>query len=81
MLNLLLLLSQPVFAQDVLVLWDDPTEATPLVDSLTADGFTVTRSDTIEYDFDGTNPPLSGFDIVVHLNGDTYNTGMTSAII
>ena len=36
-------------------------------------------SDTNEVGFDGTNPSLRDIDVVVHLNGTTYNEEMTHA--
>jgi hypothetical protein len=58
----------------VLVLADVDGAGTPaLVDTLTAAGFQVTVRPGPEYTWDGTNPALAGFDVVVHLNGSTYD--------
>jgi hypothetical protein len=76
LIHFLFVLITGAFGQDVLVLWDSDTAAEGLADSLTADGFTVTWSDTIEYEYDGTNPSPEGFDVVVHLNGETWSSTM-----
>lgn len=57
----------------VLLLWDvknDQTEA--LAKSLRTSGAEVVFSETAGPQFTGENPPLAGFDVVVHLNGTTY---------
>ena len=61
----------------VLLLWDTqgpPTTA--LVNTLTDSGLRVVLSETNESGWDGTNPSLDGIDVVVHLNGTTWNTEM-----
>ena len=61
----------------VLLLWDTKGVQTEhLVQSLKANSLEVVLSDTNETGYDGTNPPLRGFDVVVHLNGTTYNAEM-----
>ena len=67
-------------AQDVLLLWDvDNTDTQSLVSALGTAGLVVTSSDTDESGFDGTNPDPAGFDVVIHLDGTTYNTDMPVA--
>ncbi len=64
----------------VLLLWDTQGVQTEhLKRSLEANGLEVVLSQTDETGFDGTNPPLAGFDVVVHLNGTTFQTEMTPA--
>ena len=56
----------------VLLLSDiDNVGTTALADALIAAGHDVTVRPAPEYTWDGTNPPLTGFDAVVHLNGAT----------
>jgi cysteine-rich repeat protein len=63
---------------NVLILGDG--DADPTVDAiLTGAGYDVTISAVIEFNYDGTNPPPSTYCAVVHLNGDTWPTGMTVA--
>ncbi len=78
---LALLVSWPAAALDVLILYDTAGSDTgDLEDALTAVGHTVDYGDTYEYKFDGTNPSLSSYDVVVHLNGaSAYTTGMKPA--
>jgi hypothetical protein len=58
----------------VLVLADSDVEATnALATSLANGGAQVTVRPAPEYTWDGTNPSLSGFDVVVHLNGSTFD--------
>lgn len=74
------LLLSPALAADVLILWDSTTLGVPALQTeLSAAGHNVTLSDTVQYDFDGTNPRLDRFDVVIHLNGDTYATDMDEA--
>lgn len=64
----------------VLVLADtDVVSTTALASSLADAGLQVTVRPGPEYTWDGTNPSLSGFDIVVHLNGSTYEFSLTDA--
>lgn len=48
---------------------DESAGTTALMDTLSAAGFNVTPRPGPEYTWDATNPPLTGFDCVVHLNG------------
>ncbi|MGH7509368.1 MAG: PxKF domain-containing protein [Gemmatimonadales bacterium] len=58
----------------VLILADaDGASTVALADALTEAGFQVTVRPPPEYTWDGTNPALAGFDVVVHLNGSTYD--------
>lgn len=41
-------------------------------DALFAAGYDVTLGPLPENLWDGTNPPLSGFDVVIHRNGPTW---------
>ncbi|MCB9762775.1 MAG: putative metal-binding motif-containing protein [Alphaproteobacteria bacterium] len=76
----LLALTPAALAQDVLLIWDDQGIGTPdLVAALQGAGMTVTLSDTVEYEYDGTNPAPDGFNAVIHMNGTTYGTPMTAA--
>lgn len=64
----------------VLLLWDTQGVQTEnLKHSLEANSLEVVLSQTNETGYDGTNPPLAGFDVVVHLNGTTYNAEMNPA--
>lgn len=51
-----------------------------LVNSLAAAGFQVTARPAPEYTWNGTNPSLTGFKVVIHLNGSTYNPGQALSI-
>jgi hypothetical protein len=65
---------------NVLLLVDADTPGTDaLVAALTAADIPVTRRPAPEYSFDGSNPPLEEFTVVIHLNGATYFQGMTPA--
>ena len=58
----------------VLVLADADTPGTAaLASALRAAGHTVTVRPAPEFTWDGTNPPLAGFDVVIHLDGSTYS--------
>jgi MYXO-CTERM domain-containing protein len=75
----LLLAAAPARAADVLVLWDTLDEDTPALEAaLVAAGHTVTYGDTVESEYDGTNPAPDGFDAVIHLNGTTHAEDMPS---
>lgn len=61
-------------AQSVLILADaDGSSTNALADTLTSAGFQVTVRPSPEYGWNGSNPVLDGFDVVVHLNGSTYD--------
>ena len=58
----------------VLIIWDDSATNTHTVALKTAlgnAGFNVTMSNTSETSYDGTNPALSNFNAVIHLDGTT----------
>ncbi|MBD1398871.1 HYR domain-containing protein [Pontibacter sp. JH31] len=64
----------------VLLIWDViNTHTTSLKNALTAAGMEVTLSTTKESEYDGTNPSLTEFDAVIHLNGETYSIAMPIA--
>ncbi len=66
--------------QSVLILWDvNNTHTQSLATALTNAGMHVTLSATSEWQYDGTNPSPSGFDAVIHLNGETYSNDMPVA--
>lgn len=56
----------------ILLLGDaDGASTTALANSIADAGFLVTVRPAPEYTWDGTNPSLDGFDLVIHLNGNT----------
>ena len=60
----------------VLILADvDGASTTALANSLVDAGFHVSAQPAPEYNWFGTNPSLTGYEVVVHLNGVTYNPG------
>jgi trehalose utilization protein len=64
----------------VLILADtDVVSTTALATSLTSSGVQVTVRPAPEYTWDGTNPSLSGFDVVIHLDGATYDFPLPSS--
>ncbi|MEQ8765094.1 MAG: hypothetical protein RL885_14270 [Planctomycetota bacterium] len=66
--------------REVLILWDVVNEHTEaLKTALENAGLNVTLSETTEFAFDGTNPPLGSFGCVIHLNGTTYDSDMLLA--
>ncbi len=68
-------------AQSVLILADaDGPSTNALADTLTSAGFQVTVRPGPEYGWNGTNPVLDGFDVVVHLNGSTYDGNFDVAV-
>ena len=56
---------------------DGPT-TTALATSLADAGFNVGVRPAPEYNWFGSNPPLDGYEVVIHLNGATYNTPLAS---
>ena len=78
----LLLVSVPSVgsAADVLIIWDlQNANTSSLSSALQAAGHTVTMSTTDESGYTGSNPDPSPFGVVLHLNGDTYDTEMPLA--
>jgi hypothetical protein len=66
-------LSSSSVAPTVLILSDiDGPSTTGLATSLANAGFGVTLRPAPEYTWDGTDPALDGFKVVIHLNGNTY---------
>jgi hypothetical protein len=66
-------------AANVLVLGDDASEL-EVGPALEAAGHTVDCTCSY-YDWDGTNPPLRDFDVVVFLDGETYGQGLDPAAV
>ncbi|HKG33197.1 MAG TPA: hypothetical protein VKB22_05660, partial [Gemmatimonadales bacterium] len=63
----------------VLILADTDAVATSaLAASLADSGVQVTLRPAPEYTWDGTNPSLNGFDVVIHLNGATYDLPLST---
>jgi uncharacterized membrane protein YgcG len=62
-------------AQNVLIVGDGEADAA-VQSALVAAGHSVTIAPVPESAYDGTNPNPATFCAVVHLNGDTYATGM-----
>src|SRR3954469_6963527 len=61
----------------VLLLSDaDGAATTALGNSLTSAGFQVTVRPAPEYTWDGTNPALTGYALVIHLNGFTWSNAL-----
>lgn len=61
----------------VLILADiDGGSTTGLADALAGAGFEVTVRSAPEYTWNGTDPALDGFSVVIHLNGATYFEGL-----
>jgi hypothetical protein len=69
-----------VTGPSVLILADTDVVATSaLATSLADAGLQVTLRPGPEWSWDGTNPSLDGFDVVVHLNGSTYELPLPSS--
>ena len=71
----------PATPPNVLIIWDNSSSNSntlSLKSALEDEGFTVSLSSTNESSYDGTNPALSNYDAVIHLNGTTYNSDMPS---
>ena len=70
-----------VNAQRVLILNDQSSASsstTSLKTYLEANGCTVTISSFVEHQFTGAQVALSNFDCVIHFNGESYGTPMTT---
>src|SRR3954466_7258303 len=64
----------------VLLLSDaDGAATTALGASLASAGFQVTVRPAPEFTWDGTNPALTGYSLVIHLNGFTWSTAMRAS--
>jgi hypothetical protein len=85
----LLIFSCRAEASKVLILWDednesvtqhppDPSELGPgtqaLYHALVDEGHWVVLSNTSQHLYTGNNPPPAGFDVIIHLNGNTTST-------
>ena len=71
----------PATPPNVLIIWDNSSSNSntlSLKSALENEGFTVSLSSTNESSYNGTNPTLSNYDAVIHLNGTTYNSDMPS---
>ncbi len=63
----------------VLILSDvDGPATTSLANSIVSAGFHVGLLQAPEYNWFGTNPSLDGYDVVIHLNGFTYNLPLSA---
>src|SRR3954471_2767750 len=63
----------------VLILADtDAVSTSALAASLADSGVQVTLRPAPENTWDGTNPSLNGFDVVLHLNGNTYDAPLSA---
>jgi len=63
----------------VLILADtDAVSTSALAASLADSGIQVTLRPAPENTWDGTNPSLNGFDVVIHLNGTTYDAPLSA---
>ncbi|MGA1867761.1 MAG: Ig-like domain-containing protein [bacterium] len=60
---------------NILILKDGGTEG-DVRDILSHAGFNVTISNSFEYQWDGTNPPPDGFDVIILLDGISYGLSM-----
>ena len=64
-------------AVSVLIIYDITGNDTPALQSaLSSAGLTVTLSSAPEGSWTGSNPSPYGFDVVIHLNGESYNDEM-----
>src|SRR5687768_15154048 len=60
----------------VLLLADaDGASTTALANSVAGAGFLVTVRPAFEYTWDGTNPSPADYDVIIHLNGNTFGEG------
>jgi hypothetical protein len=59
----------------LLIADEDGASTTALANSVASAGYVVTVRPAPEYTWDGTNPSLEGYDLVIHLNGNTFFEG------
>jgi hypothetical protein len=59
----------------LLIADEDGPSTTALANSVASAGYVVTVRPAPEYTWDGTNPSLEGYDLVIHLNGNTFFEG------
>ena len=67
---------------DVLIIWDNSStnsNTLSLKTALESEGFNVTLSSTNESSYNGSNPALTDFEAVIHLNGSTYGSEMPNS--
>ena len=67
---------------DVLIIWDNSStnsNTLSLKNALESEGFNVTLSTTNESAYNGSNPALTNFEAVIHLNGTTYGSQMPNS--
>ena len=67
---------------DVLIIWDNSStnsNTLSLKNALESEGFSVTLSTTNESAYNGSNPALTNFEAVIHLNGTTYGSQMPNS--
>jgi hypothetical protein len=64
-------------AKVLLLADEDGPSTTALANSIAEAGFLVTLRPAPEYTWDGTNPSADGFDLIIHLNGNTIYDGQT----
>ena len=67
---------------DVLIIWDNSrtnSNTLSLKNALKSEGFNVTLSTTNETAYNGSNPALTNFEAVIHLNGTTYGSEMPNS--
>jgi len=67
---------------DVLIIWDNSStnsNTLSLKTALESEGFNVTLSSTNESSYNGSNPALTDFEAVIHLNGTTYSSEMPNS--
>ena len=62
-------------ARVLLLADEDGASTTDLANSVAAAGFLVSVRPAPEYTWDGTNPSLNEYDLVIHLNGNTFSSG------
>lgn len=80
--GLFVLFSPELKSQNVLILYDNSatnSNTLALRSSLISAGFSVTISSVSESSWNNTNPSLSSFDAVIHLNGTSYANDMPTA--
>jgi len=67
---------------DVLIIWDNSntnSNTLSLKTALESEGFNVTLSSTNESSYNGSNPALTDFEVVIHLNGTSYGSEMPNS--
>ncbi|MBA3445853.1 MAG: hypothetical protein H0T58_13510, partial [Gemmatimonadales bacterium] len=59
----------------LLIADEDGVSTTALANSIASAGFLVTMRPAPEYTWDGTNPSPADYDLIIHLNGNTFGDG------